>query len=87
VSSLVGCIAGLNIPSTGTLLEEQDKELPSGDVAWLHRLDQSYKASQSNPAKQVELIYEAEGVRYKACGWYSDETSMYTLTCFSTTRF
>jgi hypothetical protein len=56
-------------------VENQDKELPSGDATWLQRLDKLYQASKSDPVKQLELLGEAEMVRYKVCGWYNEAHS------------
>jgi hypothetical protein len=68
------CVSGLNIPSSGTLIEDQDKELPSGDVAWLQKLDKEYQATLANPSRQLTLLREAEGLRFKSCGWYNNGT-------------
>ncbi|WIA43976.1 hypothetical protein OEZ86_010362 [Tetradesmus obliquus] len=69
-----GCVSGLNVPISGTLIEEQDKELPSGDIAWLQQLDTAYQASASDAITQADLLHEAEAVRFKSCGWYNEGT-------------
>lgn len=69
-----GCIAGLNVPSDGTLVEPDDAMLPNSDLEWLQQLDSMYQASTADPSKQMDLLYEAEAVRFKACGWYNEDS-------------